>query len=225
MNNLRQNYFEVIFLILIDDAGSGSLIGGTIIGAMRYETKEYYYDTIPLKYYSPQLFQKKLYLDHVVEIASDLFKKLDVSHKEEILVCRGYMFDKMRTWISDNSYTSTNTKIEEPLQSTIEKSFEDYTVSLGFPKRFISYTKYPFHFHRILCWIYADYEERVKLCKTGWKSFAKYGALSTKITYDTVKKSRYICLKCDKRIEDNSPVKVIQFNSNRPQKLYLHHEC
>jgi hypothetical protein len=215
----------VIFLILIDDAGSGSLIGGTIIGAMRSETKEFVYDIIPLKYYSPQFFCKKLYLDCVVEIVEDLLKKLKASDEEQIFVCRGYMFDNFRKWISNTNFKCTSTKIEEPLQSKIESAFEDYTISLGFPKRFISYTKYPFHFHRILCWIYADYDKRVSLCKTGWKSFEKYGLLQTQVTYDKLKKSHYICLKCDKRIEDNSQVKIIEFTSNRPQKIYLHHDC
>lgn len=212
-------------LILIDDAGSGSLIGGTIIGVMRCETKEYDFGVIPLKYYSPDFFYKKLYLDYVIEIVKNLFDKLEVTKDEEIFICRGYMFDNLRTWISDNNFKYINAKIEEPLQSKIESTFEDYTISLGFPKRFISYTKYPFHFHRILRWIYADYDDRVTLCKTGWKSFEKYGSLPTKVSFDTIKKSRYICLKCNKRIEDNSHVKVLEFTSNRPQKIYLHHDC
>lgn len=212
-------------MILIDDAGSGSLVGGTIIGAMRSETREFYFDTIPLKYYSPEFFSKKMYLDYVVEIVKDLLNKLKVNKNEQILICRGYMFDNLRKWLSNNNYKYTSTKIGEPLQSKIESTFENYTISLGFPERFISYTKYPFHFHRILRWVYADYNERVKLCKTGWKSFAKYGSLPIKSDTTKIKKSRFICLKCDKRIEDNSHVKMLQFISNRPQKIYLHHDC
>lgn len=212
-------------MILIDDAGSGSLIGGTIIGAMRVETEEYYYDTIPLKYYSPELFEKKIYLDYVIEIGTNLLKKLEVTNDEEIFLCRGYMFDKLRIWLSNNGFKYESTKIEEPLQSKIETSFENYTISLGFPKRFISYTKYPFHFHRILRWIYADYDERVNLCKTGWRSFAKYGSLPIETSFDTIKKSKYTCLKCDKRIKDNSQVKILEFISNRPHRIYLHSNC
>ncbi|SHJ48143.1 hypothetical protein [Paramaledivibacter caminithermalis] len=212
-------------MILIDDAGSGSLIGGTIIGVMRYETREFYYDIIPLKYYSSEFFNKKLYLDYVIEIVKTLFLKLHVTPNEKILVCRGYMFDNLRKWISENNYKYINTKIEEPLQSKIESAFEDYAINLGFPERFISYTKYPFHFHRILSWVYADYNERVKLCKTGWKSFRKYGYLPIKTRFDKIKKSSYICLKCNKRIENNSYVKILEFTSNKPQKIYLHDEC
>lgn len=46
-------------MIQIDDAGSGSLIGGTGIGVMRAETREYYFDIIPLPYYQPPLFPEK----------------------------------------------------------------------------------------------------------------------------------------------------------------------
>ncbi|MCG8538736.1 MAG: hypothetical protein MJA82_02200 [Clostridia bacterium] len=212
-------------MILIDDAGSGSLIGGTIIGIMRIETEEYLYDIIPLQYYSPELFQKKMYLDYVVKIVSNLFKRLNVTQDEDILICRGYMFDKLRIWTSNNGFKFNSTKIDEPLQSKIESSFEDYAIALGFPKRFISYTKYPFHFHRILQWVYADYDNRAKLCKRGWKSFGKYGSLQTEICFDKIKKSHYVCFKCNKKIKDDSPVKILKFTSNKPQKIYLHDDC
>ncbi len=212
-------------MILLDDAGSGSLIGGTIIGAMRAETNEYFFDIIPLKYYSPELFKKKIYLDQVVEITKNLFENLNVSKEEKVLICRGYMFDNLRYWLKDNNFMYQNVKIDEPLQSQVERSFEEYTIDLGFPRRFIKYTKYPFHFHRILRWVYADYDNRVNLCKTGWKSWEKYGNLDVKISYTTIKQSKYICLKCNKRINDNSSVKVIKFISNRPQKIFLHANC
>ena len=37
-------------MIQIDDSGSGSLIGGTCIGAIRVETGDYAYDFIPTQY-------------------------------------------------------------------------------------------------------------------------------------------------------------------------------
>ncbi len=212
-------------MILIDDAGSGSLIGGTVIGAMRKETQEYYYNIIPLKYYSPELFDKKEYLNKASTITIDLLHKLSLEKDEDIRVCRGYMFDELRVWLNDNNYKYKSVSVEDPLQIKIENTFEEYTVGLGFPKRFISYTKYPFHFHRILRWVYADYENRVKLCKTGWKSWQKHGDQPLSISYANINKSKYTCLKCDEKIEDNSNVKVMKFISNRPQKLYLHTNC
>jgi len=215
----------VIYLIQIDDAGSGSLIGGTCIAAIRVETNEYYYDIIPLTFYSEKNFKHKNYLDHVVYIIKRLFIKLKVDKKEPIEVCRGYMFDRLRKWFIEENYNFNSTKILEPLQSRIERTFEDYSISLGLPCDFIRYTKYPFHFHRILKWVYADYDTRHKLCKSGWKSWNKYGSLNSSISTSKISKSNYICLKCGIPIKNNSEVRIINYISNRPTSIYLHSYC
>ncbi len=212
-------------MIQIDDSGSGSLIGGTCIGALRKETGEYLFDIIPLEYYQNESFDKKIYLDKVVQMTQIFFKKLNVSQDEEIEVCRGYMFDKLTPWLKENNYKFSSTVIGEPLQSKIEKTFEEYSISLGLPKEFLSYTKYPFHFHRLLRWVYADYENRVNLCKTGWKSWKKYGNLDIDLSTSHLKKSKYNCLKCWKPIESNSEVKVMKYFSNKPNIIYLHTNC
>ncbi len=212
-------------MIQIDDAGSGSLVGGTCIGAIRVETDEFFYEMIPIKYYSKKYFFKKEYLDYVVEIVKRLLKKLKHNKEELIKVCRGYMFDKLRKWFDRESYLYKSTKITEPLQTIIEKTFEDYAISLGLPEEYIRYTKYPFHFHTLLKWVYADYENRVKVCKTGWKSWMKYGHLETKVSIDYISKSKYVCMKCGELIKDNSQVKKIQYTSNRPSTIFIHSSC
>lgn len=212
-------------MIQIDDAGSGSLIGGTCIGAIRVETGEYYYKIIPIEYYSKKSFKKKLYLEYVVDIIEDLFEKLDVPKDEPIEVCRGYMFDRLRKWFNKENYIYKSVKIEEPLQSRIEKSFEEYAISLGLPEDFITYTKYPFHFHTLLKWVYADKENRIKICKRGWKSWDKYGNLETTITIDKVLKNTYLCLKCGKKILEGNEIKKIEYISNRPTSVFIHANC
>lgn len=212
-------------MIQIDDSGSGSLIGGTCIGAMRKETEEYVYDIIPLEYYHSDNFEKKLYLDEVVNISTSLLKKLKVSKHEKIEVCRGYMFDKLRLFLKENQYNFSSTTIGEPLQSKIEHTFEEYSISLGLPNEFLSYTKYPFHFHRLLRWVYADYNNRFPLCKTGWKSWKKYGNIKLQIETTYLKHSKYNCLKCWNKIENESYVKVLKYHSNKPNIIYLHLDC
>jgi len=86
----------VDLMIQIDDAGSGSFIGGTCIGLYRPETNEYYFDIIPVELYNKENFKKKYYLDYVTEIAKKAFKALDVSRNETIEICRGYMFDRLK---------------------------------------------------------------------------------------------------------------------------------
>lgn len=212
-------------MIQIDDAGSGSLVGGTCIGILRKETGEFYYEILPVHLFNEVNFKNKTYIYYTTEIIKNAFEKLSVNKREKIFICQGYMFEDTRKYLTQANYNFSNAKIEEPLQSLIEKTFEDYTISLGLPRDFITYTKYPFHFHRLLKWVYADYENRIKLCKTGWKSWHKYRNIEVDVYYDTLYKSNYICLRCGKKIPDNSNVKVIKFFSNRNNYVYIHMQC
>lgn len=212
-------------MIQIDDAGSGSLIGGTCIGVLRKETMEYYYDFIPIELYGDSIFSQKKYLDSVITIVSKLFKKLNVDKTEEINVCRGYMFDKLRKWLSIEEYNHLSCKIEEPLQSIIEETFENYCLTLGLFKDYIRFNKYPFHFHTILKWVYADYNNRKELCKTGWKSWKKYGSLETIVRETTVQQNNIICLKCGSPITKKTRAKAITYTSNRQTTLLIHENC
>lgn len=46
-------------MIQIDDAGSGSLVGGTIIGILRKEDLDYYYEAIPISFFTSPSFEQK----------------------------------------------------------------------------------------------------------------------------------------------------------------------
>lgn len=212
-------------MIQIDDAGSGSLVGGTCIGALRKETGEYYYEIIPVHFFNEDNFKNKRYIYYTTEIVKNALKKLSVKKKEKIYICQGYMFEDARKYLGQVNYNYINSKIEEPLQSLIEKTFENYAISLGLPRDFLAYTKYPFHFHRLLKWVYADYGNRIKLCKTGWKSWRKYGNINVEVYCDKLLNSNYVCLKCGRKIPDNSTVRVIKFFSNRCNYVYIHKDC
>lgn len=212
-------------MIQIDDAGSGSLIGGTCIGIMRVETSEFYYDIVPLEFYQPDTFKDKAYQDYVIDIVKNAFEELEVRQDEPIQVCRGYMFDKLKSWLKLNSFNWESTKIEDPLQPVVENTFEDYAISLGLPSQYIRYTRYPFHFHRLLKWVYADYDKRHHLCKKGWDSWQKYGNVKREVFITKLSKSNYICLKCGTAITPGSRVKVIQYFTTRPNRIYMHEYC
>jgi hypothetical protein len=212
-------------MIQIDDAGSGSLIGGTCIGALRQETNEFYYEIVPVKYYNKENFKKKSYIYYTTDVIKNSLKKLNVDKTEPIYICQGYMFEDAAKYLKENNYNYYSSKIEDPLQTIIERTFEEYAISLGLPKDFILYTKYPFHFHRLLKWVYADYSNRITVCKTGWKSWEKYSNLKTNVYNDKVLKSNFICLKCGIKIPNNSEVKVICFNSNQAHRVFIHKRC
>jgi len=212
-------------MIQIDDAGSGSFIGGTCIGVYRPESNDYYFDIIPVELYNKENFKKKLYLDEVVKIVSTAFDVLEVSRSETIEVCRGYMFDKLKAWLDSNGYCWYGTQITGRIQEIVEKNFELYAIKLGLSESYIKYTKYPFHFHKLLRWVFADYENRIKLCKVGWKSWEKIEGTIPQESEGIMETPRMYCLKCGKLIKKGSKVRILKYVSNKENFVYLHYNC
>jgi len=211
-------------MIQIDDAGSGSLIGGTGIGILDTETNNYYFEIIPLKYYQTDFFQKKLYQDYVIKIVKKTFHKFNVIKSQPIEVCQGYMFDKLRNWLTINGYNWTSTKIEGPLQYKVENSFNQYVIELGLPMDFVKHARFAFGFHRLLKWVFADMENRTKLCKTQWKSWQKWGNVEKSIYENVLSYSDY-CLKCGEKLKPPLNVITIEYTTNKPVTINLHNHC
>lgn len=212
-------------MIQIDDAGSGSFVGGTCIGVYRPDSNDYYFDIIPIELYNKENFKSKLYLDEVLNIVIRAFNALNVNRSESIEICRGYMFEKIKPWLNDNNYFFYSTHINGKIQDIVEKNFELYTISLGLPREYIKYTKFPFHFHKLLRWVYSDYENRISLCKVGWNSWCKLENEKPYVTYDISKSSQYFCLKCGKVIKKGCNIKILHFYSNRKYFVFLHTNC
>lgn len=212
-------------MIQIDDAGSGSFVGGTCIGVYRPETNEYFFEIIPVELYNKENFKYKYYLDEVVNIVSEAFKAMNVSKNETIEICRGYMFEKLRKWLDNQGFCWYMTQISGRIQDVVEKNYTLYTINLGIPKAYIQYTQYPFHFHKLLRWVFADFDNRINICKTGWQSWTKYEHIKPTLSYDIMKQPNIFCLKCGKRIKKGSNIKVLHFTSNRDQFIYLHENC
>ncbi|MCR4430045.1 MAG: hypothetical protein NUV45_03385 [Tepidanaerobacteraceae bacterium] len=212
-------------MVQIDDAGSGSLIGGTCIGLYFDKGRIIDFDFIPLEFFNPENFKKKLYQQQVINIVSNFFLKYSIPTDEPIEVCQGYIFDALRNYFAQNDFIWKNVKIQGVLQDKVEKTFADYAVSLGLPENYVLFTKYPFHFHKLLRWVYADYDARKSLCKTGWKSWKKYGDLPVEADFGIMDVPGYYCLKCGKKIRTKSPIRILKFFSNRQNIIYLHEDC
>ena len=212
-------------MIQIDDAGSGSFVGGTCIGFYRPEANEYYFEIIPVELYSLENFKKKLYLDYVVEITTRAFEILSVMPHETIEICRGYMFERLKSYLSKAGFCWYVTQITGKIQEVVEKNFELYTISLGVPSDYIKFTKYPFHFHKLLKWIYSDFDNRIIHCKVGWPSWQNIKDISPAISYETLDSYNFICLRCGKRIKKGTKVKKLILDKSKNGSVYLHIKC
>lgn len=212
-------------MIQIDDAGSGSLVGGTVIGLLRVETDDYYYEVIPIKNFKSPYFEEKKYDEYSTKIIKRGLKKLSATKDEPIEICQGYMFSSAREYLKSSGYNFISGKIDEPLQSRIEETFMDYCVGLGIPLHYLDYTKYPFHFHRLLKWVFADFKPREKLCKTAWKSWKKHSTIDISSYKDYIYSGNYYCLKCGNEINVPCKIKTISYTTNKEHKIYIHDKC
>jgi hypothetical protein len=211
-------------LIKIDDAGSGSLIGGTGIGIMRKETEEYVFKVIPPIFFQEPYFSQKKYQQYVIKIVKLSFRKLNVSRNEPVKVCRGYIFDELRKWLFKEGYTWNNEKIEGALQYMVEKSFNSYVIRLGLPKDFVQHARFAFGFHRLLKWVFADFNNRSKYCKSGWKSWKKWSKVPLHV-YPTKLVQDLYCLKCGELISRYETASMLEYHTNRTWFVPLHTSC
>ena len=57
--------------VIVDDAGSGDLLHGVVVGAYREETGEFKYDLIDVRFYQ-EIFREKEYLQESSRVVSKL---------------------------------------------------------------------------------------------------------------------------------------------------------
>jgi hypothetical protein len=167
--------------IQIDDAGWGSLVGGTVIGAYRTHTKEFTHGIIAPRFFQGNLFAQKAYLDEAARQAEACLAQLDARPKERVEICRGYVLTNVREWLRDQGFALDPTRITGALQDKVEHAFWEHLRDVGFC---VERDLYGDPARRGLLWWQqvrwlkggdADatrpVPERAATCKTGWASY------------------------------------------------------
>lgn len=160
--------------ITVDDAGSGDLLFGIVIGAYRDEPQQFCYDVIDVKYFQSSLFRKKEYLTQTSIIVTQLLSKLQPKPEEEINFCQGYIFDEavedLRKTFGERLHRIR--VVGEP-QRLVEIAYLDEIRNLGYeplPERDEKRAKNFFHMMR---WL-QEHPDMIKYAKTGWPRLAHY---------------------------------------------------
>ncbi|MCW4046102.1 MAG: hypothetical protein NWE99_00855 [Candidatus Bathyarchaeota archaeon] len=161
--------------IIVDDAGSGDLLYGVVIGAYREETSEFKYDLIDVRFYQPELFNEKEYLQESKRIVSKLLAKLDVKPDEEIHICQGCIFDvaveELRKIYGEDRVKRVKV-VGEP-QRLVEVSYLDEIRNLGYEPLAEREEKRAKSFFHMMRWLKA-HPEMLRYAKTGWPRLKKY---------------------------------------------------
>jgi hypothetical protein len=161
--------------IIIDDAGSGDLLFGVVIGAYKIDTDEFRYDVIDVRYFQSKLFQRKEYLNEATRIVFSLLSKLNLKNTEDIFLCQGYIFEnavnELRKQYVDNN-VQTLKVIGKP-QEFVELAYLDELRNIGYtplPERQEKRAKSFFH---MVKWLKKN-PNMIQYAKTGWPRLSNY---------------------------------------------------
>jgi len=161
--------------IVIDDAGSGDLLFGVVVGAYREEKDEFKYDVIGVEYFQPRRFKRKAYLGEATRIVFSLVSKMSREEDEPVLICRGYLFEdaveKLKEKIGEDNVQTV--KVVGKPQELVELAYLDELRNLGYEPIFEREEKRAKSFFHMLKWL----EKRpgmIDYAKTGWPRLGRY---------------------------------------------------
>jgi CxxC-x17-CxxC domain-containing protein len=183
--------------IVVDDAGSGDLLFGVVIGAYREETNEFKYDVLDVRFYQPQLFGEKEYLQESRRIVSKLVSKLALNSEEEIHVCQGCIFDvaveELRETYGDDKVKRV--KVVGEAQRLVEIAYLDEIRNLGYEPLEEREAKRGKSFFHMMRWLRAN-PWMLRYAKTGWPRLKRYSLFKSLCEKENNGKHETVCSEC-----------------------------
>ena len=161
--------------IIIDDAGSGDLLFGVVIGAFRLETGEFKYGLVDVKFFQSELFGQKEYLQEASRIVSELVALLKVKSDEEIHVCQGNIFDEAVAELRKvyGEECVRRVRVTGEPQRLTEIAYLDEIRNLGYEPIAEREDKRARSFFHMMRWLKAN-PAMLRYAKTGWPRLARY---------------------------------------------------
>jgi hypothetical protein len=161
--------------IIIDDAGTGDLLFGAVIGAFRDSTREFRYEVIDVKYFKTRPFSRKAYLKQASKIVSKLLSEMKPKQKEEVHICRGYIFDdvieKLKQEYGEDRIQRV--KVTGEAQDLTEVAYLDELRNLGYEPLEERDNRRAKSFFHMMNWLKKN-PHMLKYAKTGWPRLQRY---------------------------------------------------
>ena len=160
--------------LIVDDAGSGDLLFGVVIGAYHEETGRFKYDLIDVRFYQ-ELFKEKEYLQESSRIVSRLVSQFELKPEEEIHICQGCIFDVAAEELQ-KVYGAERVKrihVEGETQRLVEIAYLDEIRNLGYEPMAEREEKRGKNFFHMMRWL-KDNPEMLRYAKTGWPRLKNY---------------------------------------------------
>jgi len=199
--------------IIVDDAGSGDLLFGVVIGAFRDETQEFKYGLIDVKFFQSSLFNQKKYLRQSSRIVSRLIAGLKLKSDEEIHICQGYIFDEavndLRKIYGDDRIRRV--KVTGEPQRLTEIAYLDEIRNLGYEPLEEREGKRAKSFFHMMRWL-KENPKMLRYAKTGWPRLSRY-RLFKPFHQNNLHKA--VCTDCGNECE-------VPFKPDKNRPVYCH---
>jgi CxxC-x17-CxxC domain-containing protein len=175
--------------LIVDDAGSGDLLFGVVVGAYHEETGVFKYDLIDVRFYQ-DIFREKEYLQESSRVVSQLVLKFNLKDDEAIHICQGCIFDVAAEELS-KVYGENRVKrihVEGETQRLVEVAYLDEIRNLGYEPIAERDEKRGKSFFHMMRWL-KDNPKMLRYAKTGWprlKNYQLFKAFSASPTYKAV---------------------------------------
>jgi len=160
--------------IIVDDAGSGDLLFGVVIGICREETGEFKYDLVDVRFYQ-ELFCEKKYLQEASRVTSQLVAALKVKPDEEIHVCQGNIFDVAVADLQKvyGEERVCRVRVTGEAQRLVEIAYLDEIRNLGYEPLAEREEKRAKSFFHMMRWL-KTHPSMLRYAKTGWPRLKRY---------------------------------------------------
>jgi CxxC-x17-CxxC domain-containing protein len=160
--------------VIVDDAGSGDLLFGVVVGAYQEETDEFRYDLIGVRFYQ-EIFREKEYLQESSRIVSKLVSRFNLKPDEAIHICQGCIFDvaaeELRKVYGEDRVKRI--RVVGEAQRLTEIAYIDEIRNLGYEPLAEREEKRGKSFFHMMRWL-KEKPEMLQYAKTGWPRLKNY---------------------------------------------------
>ena len=162
--------------IEIDDAGTGDILFGAVIGAYRPEDDHFIYDVIEVRHFQIPLYKDKTHLEEAKRIAIKLVERLDLRENEKIIICTGDVLNVAVEALIEKYGEDVveRGKIEGRAQDLVELAFTDELRNIGFEPLKERTEKWGKNFWHMYKWINKRPKRRLKFAKSAFPNLKKY---------------------------------------------------
>ena len=162
--------------IQIDDAGTGDILFGAVIGAYRPETDHFIYDLIDVKFFQEPLYGNGQHYEEAKKISIELVTRLNPKEDEKIIICQGDILDKAAEALTEeyDEDKIERGKIEGRGQYLVELAYTNELRNIGYEPIDERTEKWGKNFWDMYNWIKKKPSKRIKLSKSGFPNLKKY---------------------------------------------------